>query len=230
MNDITYYIISHNIKFINQYQQQINRFKNKPNINYVLTGSNKRKYTNDIITLNKHKDNIEQYPKLCSYTAWYGISKNKLCSTSKICLLEYDTLLYSDFFNLNNSASNNFNGVISYSYRRFDDPIFYNETPYLESSLKKIYNIDLKNFIDTHKNEYYIWPTSTNTTLSIDILNEFIKWFHPMTKMFRKYSLGSYVHERAFFVFCILNNIPIKYLNNHIMHSELRSHKNTKSA
>lgn len=225
-NNITYYIISHNIKLINQYKKQISRFKNKPNINYILVGSVKRKSADDIIVLNNYEDNIEKYPKLCSYTAWYAIPQNKLCSTSKICLLEYDTLLYNNFFNLNDSVSNNFNGIISYSYEKFDDPIFYSETPYLESSLKKFYNIDLKNFINKYKNEYYIWPTSTNVTMPISILNDFIKWFHPMTKMFRQRSLGSYVHERAFFVFCILNNIPIKYLSNHILHSELRSHKN----
>jgi hypothetical protein len=64
-------------------------------------------------------------------------------------------------------------------------------------------------------------------SISKQTLEKFVEWFLPMTDLFRADPLGSYVHERAFFIFCILNNIQIKYIKNPILkHNQETSHKN----
>jgi hypothetical protein len=136
-------------------------------------------------------------------------------------LLESDTLIKSNL-HTNNIQNNE---TITYSRTLLDHYVFYKSTPWLEISLKEVYDINLATFIQTHKNLYKYWPTTTNVALSIDILERFVDWFLPMADIFKDYSLGSYVHERAFFVFCVLNNIKITFRDSTLYHNQLRSHQ-----
>jgi hypothetical protein len=45
-----------------------------------------------------------------------------------------------------------------------------------------------------------------------------------MTEIFRHDPLGAYVHERAFFIFCVLNKIQIVYSQNAMKHEQIVSH------
>lgn len=167
--------------------------------------------------------NLEQYPYLCSFTAWYAVAKNNLAKSNNITLIEYDTTIKSN--NLFYHKLNHDSQIICYSITLFDHYVFYKSTPWLEISLKKIYGIDLKQFVKDHKDQHKFWPTTTNITLSKDTLNRFVDWFLPMTEIFRDCPLGAYVHERAFFIFCVLNKIQIVYSQNTMNHNQAVSHK-----
>lgn len=195
----------------------------------ILVGENPDTGIDDAIICNSLNINIEKYPYLCSYTGWYAILKNQLYHNNIVSLLEYDIVL-SPNFDLSNrhmveqQSCNRY--IIAYSKTLTDHYVFYKSTPWLEISLKKIHNIDLKQFVLSHKYQYPFWPNTTNITMPIEILEAFIDWFHPMTKVFNHDPLGSYVHERALFVFCAIHHINIKYPEHSILqHLQLASHK-----
>lgn len=195
----------------------------------LLVGNRQRSKIHDHIICKNLKNNIEKYPYLCSYTGWYAVAMNSLHDTNNICLLEHD-IETNDLFNQYNTdvcqkqSSDNY--VIGYSKTLTDHYVFHKSTPWLEISLKKIYNIDLMDFVSKHKDSHVFWPTTTNITMPVNILELFIKWFNPMTKIFRNHKLGAYVHERAFFIFCVLHNIDIVYApNNLLIHKQMGSHK-----
>lgn len=212
------YIICHNQETILQYlsNKDYNKFY------YIFVGNketNKLKDSCSIICKNL-EHNIEHYPYLCSFTAWYAISKNNITQSDNISLIEYDSIIKSDL-----CASNMKNNeIICYSITLFDHYVFYKSTPWLAISLKEIYGIDLQQFVDAYKHQYKFWPTTTNITLPKKILNEFVDWFLPMTKIFRHDPFGAYVHERAFFIFCVLNQVNIRYMPNILEHKQLASH------
>ena len=56
------------------------------------------------------------------------------------------------------------------------------------------------------------------------VLDDFVEWFLPMTMLFRNFPLGAYVHERAFFIFCVLHDIDMQYIPNTVYHKQQCSH------
>lgn len=199
-----------------------------PSLQYLLVGT--QIPDNDkVIDCKTLEFNIENRRNLCSYTGWYAVSKNKLCKKSMVCLLEYDIDISEQFHNTNLDILNNNdnNIVIAYETTVTDHYVFYKSTPWLEISLKKVHNIDINNFVSLVKNKYPMWPTTTNILMSMQTLSDFIDWFNPMTEYFYDDPLGSYVHERAFFVFCVMHDIKIVYPKYKILkHKQLCSHNN----
>lgn len=222
---IDYYVCTHSLDLIKDWNKNVN-LRSK----YLLVGHTKKDLNNDqIIVCNNLPDNIELFPCLCSYTGWYAVAKNKLYKHNTVCLLEYDTVLLSNFHTTNTEIIRqqyNTQYMISYSNTITDHYVFYKSTPWLEISLKKIHNIDLYNFVLQYKDQFPLWPTTTNTTLPVQVLEAFIEWFHPMTNLFKHDPLGAYVHERAFFIFCVLHKIAIIYNDKtHVIHQQSQSHK-----
>jgi hypothetical protein len=214
IQNTNHYIICHDQNIINSSQIPYNH-------KWLFVGNRETdRLENNVIICNTLKHNIEKYPYLCSFTAWYAMAKNNIAKSNNITLIEYDSILKSDL-SINNIKNNE---IICYNITLFNHYVFYKSTPWLAISLKEIYDIDLQQFIDTHKHQYKFWPTTTNITLSKQILDEFVDWFLPMTEMFKHDPFGAYVHERAFFVFCILNKVSIRYLPNILEHKQLASH------
>jgi hypothetical protein len=216
---INYFLITHDLNLINNFHIQYT-----PEIQTLLVGNNHTINSKQHIVCKYLSDNIEHFPKLCSYTAWYAVSKNKLYNSSTVSLLEHDIIVNDNFhkYNLNTKQHNT---IIGYTKTITDHYVFYKSTPWLEISLKKTYGIDLYNFINTYKNYHPYWPTTTNITMPSHILDQFIEWFHPMTIHFRIDNLGPYVHERAFFIFCVLNKIDIVHApDGFLYHKQLQSH------
>jgi hypothetical protein len=221
---INYFLISHQ-ENINLYEYQ-----NIPNIKLTLVGQRHSNIDNTTsIVCNTLAHHIENYPTLCSYTAWYAIAQNGLSNAEFVSLLEYDILISKNFHQTNldliNNSLDKTNFIIAYNKTLTNHYVFYKSTPWLEIALKNTYNIDLQDFIYSYKDKLPFWPTSTNITMPKTIFYDFISWFHPMTECFKNDSLGSYVHERAFFIFCAIHNIKIYYANNVLWHKQLQSHK-----
>lgn len=216
---IDYFIVCHNKDYIKKILNNI-FFKD---FQFLYVGNKKIEKLDRVIICNKLSNNLEKFPYLCSYTAWYAIAKNKINKNDYVCLLEYDNLFSKDFFNKNLKSIKKKN-VISYSQTIIDHYVFYKSTPWLEISLKKIYNIDLMDFVNQYKEEFPFWSTTTNKTLHMDVLKEFVDWYEPLNITFRKYPMGAYVHERAFFIFCVLKNIKINYLKDILFHKQSSSH------
>lgn len=227
---IDYFVFAHDLALIENWNTHIAKV---PNNYFLLLGIDKQINTNTqstskIISCFNLKNNIEQYPYLCSYTGWYAIVKNDLNTNKTICLLEYDIKLSSNFYQSNIdivTEQKNNNYIISYNKTLTNHYVFYKSTPWLELALNKVYNIDLIKFVESYHKKYPFWPTTTNVTMPIEILRSFVEWFEPMTKLFRSHPLGAYVHERAFFIFCAINDVSIIFNTNTLMHQQKQSHR-----
>jgi len=217
---LNYFIVCHDQNIINK-QIKNNQFIKLNNYKYLFVGNKNIDKLNNQVVCRDLEHNIENYNSLCSFTAWYAVSKNNISDSKKICFIEYDTNIISEPV-LNDLEENEIN---CYSITLFDHYVFYKSTPWLEIALKKIYNINLHDFVKHYSDRYKFWPTTTNIALTKDILDKFVDWFLPMTEIFKHDSLGAYVHERAFFIFCILHNIKMRYSANTFDHQQASSHK-----
>lgn len=219
-----YFIIAHNLNLLTKYNIP------QQHQSVLLVGDYKDKHINiDTIVCKKLLDNIENFPYLCSYTGWYSVSKNKLYKAHNVVsLLEYDIMTSQELHNFNLKTTNeqtNNNYIIAYSKTLTDHYVFYKSTPWLEISLKKVYNIDLIDFVNSYKDQYPFWPTTTNITMSTILLSSFVDWFNPLCEIFKHHPLGSYVHERALFVYCVLHNTKIIYAPDKLItHNQSQSH------
>jgi len=216
---IDYFIVCHDQDIIIDSLQK-NKFSALPNYKFMFVGNKPTNLIEDVenvIICNRLEHNIENYPKLCSFTAWYAVSKNGLSKKKHCCLLEYDVELSQDFHEKNLKAISNAD-VCSYFVELIDDPMFSKSTPWLDIFFKK-YNINTSKIY-----EEKFWYCTTNFILRNDILEKFNNWFYGISSMFKDCDLGSYMHERMINVYCILNEIKIEYIKNTLKHLQICSH------
>lgn len=226
IQNIDYFIICHDQDIIaNKISKRL-----LPNCRFLFVGNGKinrlKEYNTQVIICKNLADNVEDYPYLCSFTAWYSVIKNNLNISQNICLLEYDIDTFDNFHSSNLSYCPINNRIVGYAHTLVHHYVFHKSTPWLEIALKKIHNIDLENLLGTQLKHSMYWPISTNILLSSKVLGSFVDWFLPMAQLFQNHPLGSYVHERAFFIYCIINEIEIKYNLNCSQHQQLASHNN----
>jgi hypothetical protein len=209
-----YFTITHDTKYLS-----------KVGVN-LLVGN--RSINSKVIACRHLQYNLEHHPKLCSFTGWYAISENKLGCSDKLCLMEYDVILSDNFYSYHEEVVSNYisdNSIVSYSYAPLNHYVFTKSTPWLEIILEQFCNLNMSDFVQKYGDKYDVWPTSTNVCLSKGLLDNFVDWFAPMTDLFSDDELGSYVHERAFFVFCAINNIKVHFLTKPVLkHSQKASH------
>lgn len=221
---IDYFIVCHDQKTILK-DIEDKKYKNLPNFKFLFVGNSDYSLIENIenvLILILQKENIEKYKRLCSYTAWNASHKNNLSKNKYSCLLEYDSKISEDFHHINiNNIKEHDPDFCYYLRTNTKFPVFYKSTPYLEFSLKKIYNIEIKKFL---RNCSKTWPTSTNILLKNSVLGQFVDWFDPATEIFRERSLGSYVHERAFFVFSEVHKLKSCFIPNVLRHDQNCSH------
>jgi hypothetical protein len=219
--NVEYFIIGHDVNLLDYSWNSL-----KHTFLKVGKYNNDRNNKNSIMCCNL-KENIEDFPYLCSFTGWYALSKNKISTKEYLGIFEYDSQISNNFDNINNLVVNQHTNtplVIGYNYTKTNHYVFTKSTPWLELSLKKIYNIDLNKFINKYNNQYPNWLTSTSFTMHKSVLDDFVEWFLPMTLVFRTFPLGAYVHERAFFIFCVLHNIDMHYVPSAVCHKQQCSH------
>ncbi len=162
------------------------------------------------IKVNKLQDNIEQYNKLLTFTAWYAIIKNNLFPDFEyLCILEYDVSFDKYFFNrLRISVEMKNNGVIT--FMQLDKEIC--QKYKIKKSENLLFDLDInfdlfKEFLSNKNindfNYPSVWYPSTNHCIRRDILNEFVEWFYPDCLFFyeKDNPKCGYYHERLFSVF-----------------------------
>ena len=159
----------------------------------------------NIVIARDLKNNIENEPKLLTFTAWYAIIKNNLFSNyNYICILEYDTWLSDNcILQLYNLCKFNYSNVISFT----EDKEGYH-------FLRDVNKMVLQNFLNTKNlkinlNEKIPWGTSTNQCINRTILSDFIDWYYPdclEIKIYDEVRLSWY-HERLFMLYLKSKNI-----------------------
>ena len=95
-----------------------NKFSKIKNLKYVFVGNNeieKIKNLDNVIICRDLPYNLENYPKLTSFTGWYALWKNNLIKSNFINLFEYDVNLNDDIedhINFNFSLGHNVIGYV----------------------------------------------------------------------------------------------------------------------
>lgn len=161
--------------------------------------------------------NIENEPKLLTFTVWYAIVKNNLFLNSNyICILEYDIIVDNYFFNkLENKCETNKYDVIAFLggtecfFNDINKDIFQNFLNYKEI------------LYDTNK--YWYW--TTNQCIRRNILVDFVDWYYPACFKIKEEDLLKFAwyHERLFSVYIDNKELAVIQIEG-LKHLQLNSH------
>jgi hypothetical protein len=216
---IDYFIVCHDQDIILKAIEE-NKFFQLPDYRFLFVGNrstNLIEHIPNVIVCNKLKENIENYPKLCSFTAWYAVSKNGLSQNNYSCLLEYDVEPAQNLHQKNLEKLNDSN-ICAYFREPINNEMFSKSTPWLDIFFEK-YIVDTSKI---YKEKF--WYCTTNFVIQNKLLSIFSDWFYNICEMFKNDDLGAYMHERLINIFCIMNNYNIVYIPNVLKHFQLRSH------
>lgn len=208
-----------------------NKFLILENVKYVFLGDkvcDLIKDFDDVIICRELPNNIEEYPKLTSFSGWYAIWKNNLYDSDYINLFEYDINLMDNFYENYNKSLLNKSNVIGYipfnpqDYNFIGHSIWSSE---LINSINKNYNIDTHKVIKKLPKNYICSMTS-NHTMNKKTFDEYMKWINPMVDDIKISKYSGHQMERSISLFYILNNINnIDVIPNILHHFQFDSHE-----
>jgi hypothetical protein len=207
-----------------------NKFNQLPNLKYVFLGlgdTSKLSNINNIIICKDLIDNIEEYPKLTSYTGWYAIWKNKLYSAEYINLFEYDIDLHSDFNTILTTNITNDIKIIGYIPINIHEGSFIKNEGVsgdIKKSILKNYNIDVDKLINSYPIDSVVSITS-NHTFENKIFENYMKWMIPIEKDIKNGDKAGHQVERSIILYYLINNVPAGIIPNILRHYQLNSHQ-----
>lgn len=228
MKNISTFIFVHDQSIVLDFIKH-DKFKQLNNVKYVFVGdkdSSKIESNPNVIICNKLPFNMEQYPKLTSYTGWYAIWKNGLYKSSDyLNLFEYDVNLSVDF---NKTVTENLSfDVIGYKPFNVHHHSFIKHKPWSEDLLKSIYknyNIDSLSFINSLPSNKECSVTS-NHTFSQKSFEEYMKWVDPLIEDIKHSGLSGHQVERSISLFYLINKLNYKVIDNVLTHFQFDSHR-----
>lgn len=231
MKTISTFIFAHKQEIILEYKQ-INKFKDLPQVKYVLVGKNN--YNNvegidDVIICQKYDNNIEDYPKFTSYTGWYLLWKNNLIETDYINLFEYDVNVKPNISGLFSKIQNSNLDFIGYLPMSIQEPCYLKDRIWTEkmiNSIKNNYSVDMDTFFKKYisKNPNSVWSSTSNSTFSKKSFDEYMIWFEKIFEDLKTFEFPGHSHERSISFFYLLNNLKVAIFPKFIEHFQLNSH------
>jgi hypothetical protein len=227
-DEIETFVIIHDQQLLLEYEQQ-RKFPEIRRLRYVFVGSGAVSLVSerdDVIVARLLPDNIEQYPNLLSFTGWYAIARNKLITMDYVAVLEHDAFVSTKFERETVLALRGTHSIVGYLALGLAHPLFLHAGDWLVRSLAETYDIDVIGLVRGHLKRGGVdqWTTTTNHAMRADDLAAFVDWFLPLTPLFRHDPAGSYVHERAIPVYCLLNHIEDRYVPGVLEHAQVASH------
>lgn len=223
LNEIETFIFIHD-------QDILLRLYNKKSFNdlkWVFLGdknTDRLKNIPNIIIAKELDFNIEQHPKLTSFTGWYALCKNNLIKSDYVNLFEYDIMFNDDFYSL--KIDKNKSDFVGYFPMSISDPVFVDMEIYskllLDSILSKT-NVDIKSIIKSlPKNN--LWSSSSNSTWNADTLKMYVNWFEQFLDDIKDDKYSGHMFERSISFYHIINNIKVLLTNNLMLHLQINSH------
>jgi hypothetical protein len=204
------------------------KFKTLPNLKFLFLGGgeiDKIKNIENVIISRELRYNIENYPKLTSFTGWYSIWKNNLSNSEYINLFEYDINISDNFNEIQNKklVSNGIIGYIPFSPHHHN---FIGHTPWiyeLGGSIQKKYNTNIKEFLKKIPKDFICSMTS-NHTFDSDTFEKYMKWMEPMIDDIKISNFSGHMTERSISLFYILNSVKNVIIPDILFHFQLDSH------
>lgn len=230
--EIEVFIVVHDQEIIVKFEEG-NIFKDLfPIYRYIFVGSkdvSKIKDLKNIIIARNCTDNIERYRYLVAFTAWYLIVKNNLATTKYVSILEYDTVIGNDFLQKTNSSlCDNPNAIINYVPLPIENNLLdHAGSRLLRKAIQKVYEIEMDKLIHEYseKTGDMLWPATSNISLSIETLTDFVDWFVPISNKIKRKKYCGHAFERAVKVFSIIRSHPVIYIRGVLKHQQLDSHR-----
>lgn len=228
--DIQTFIFVHNQDIILDFKQK-DKFKYLENLKYVFLGDqsvDKIKNVDDVIICKELKHNIENYPKLTSFSGWYALWKNKLYNPGYLNLFEYDINLSVDFLEkLKAKIAENVNVVGYIPLSPFDFRYLENKqwSQELVVSIEKNYKINPVNFVNS-LDRNTICSVTSNHTLKSEVFEEYMEWMSPMIDSVKESYFSGHQVERSISLYYLLNKIEkVEILPDVLQHFQFDSHK-----
>jgi len=207
-----------------------NVFSCLENVIYVFVGNkdvNKIENYSNVIICRNLPQNIENYPKLTSFTGWYALWKNNLINSDYINLFEYDIDISENFNMLFFEEFIKDNEIIGYIPYNVHSPSFLGHPEVSEDLVKSIsknYHIDSYNYVKSLPQNVLCSLTS-NHTFSRKAFIHYMNWVEPLIDDIKNSPKAGHQIERSIPLFYILNNIKTIIVPNILHHYQLNSHK-----
>ena len=233
MSTVSTYIFVHSQQIILDCDAN-GKFKELPLMKYVFLGAgdiDKIAGREDVIIARNSMNNIEQYPKFCSFTGWYMLWKNNLIKTEYVHLFEYDVKINPEFHTATTQAIKDGCDMIGYV------PVsmtfcFINMPEYLANLLpilKKTYNVDGEQMVKKalSENKHAQWSSTSNTTFSLSTFNQYMEWFDKLIIDLTGNPMCGHAHERSITFFYLIFKKRILLMHNVLKHLMHNSHGTT---
>jgi hypothetical protein len=232
MKTISTFIFAHKQEIILEYKKN-EKFKNLPEVKYVLVGKNNYDLVDnmeDVIIAQKFDGNIEDYPRFTSYTGWYILWKNNLIKTDYINLFEYDINVRPNMSGLFTKIQKSDFDFIGYLPMGIKEPCYLLDrrwTTDMIESIKKNYNLDMDNFFTEFikNNPNSNWSSTSNSTFTKEHFEKYMCWFENIFVDLKNSEFPGHAHERSISFYYFLNKLKVAIFPGFIEHFQLNSHE-----
>ena len=209
-----------------------NKFWDLSDLTYVFLGSNPTdniKDLDNVIIAKNYDNNIENYPKLTSFTGWYILWKNNLIKSEYINLFEYDINCVFGFGEHNKELISKKYDFIGYFPMSIQD-IVYTKMKEFTKELFDSYlvknEVDLYEYVDnlSVKKPNLMWSSSSNSTWKTSEWVKYMEWFDLYLNDVKNSWYSGHIFERSISIFYFLNNLNVHLTNGLMEHLQLNTH------
>lgn len=229
--DLDTFIIVHDQDIIIEYEKH-QKYLGIPNVKYLFVGKNPTEKVSsykNVIVCRDLEHNIEQYPNINSFTAWYAIWKNNLSDKRYINLLEYDTIINNQIFQKLPKHMENGVDMIRFLPRPCNEHHFINDPRWVKEmflSISKVYNRDMETEIrrSLQDNPNMSWTSTSNSIFRKSCFDQYMNWFLPLLPDILNSKTAGHQHERSITIFTYMRNKKLLVLPDMIHHFQMDSH------
>lgn len=230
MKKIETFIFVHDQDIVLDFMNK-NRFDNLKDFKYVFLGNkeySKIKNLENLIISKNLTHQIENYPKLTSFTGWYSLYKNGLIDSDYVNFFEYDINTNKDIDKIiSEIVEKNDVDFIGYNPMYVRDPVYVNMNQYSKELINALKEdgIDIIKLLDDKNTDgNLLWSSSSNSTWKVEHLFNFVDWFMKYFNHIVKSNYMGHIHERSISFYYFLNNLNVFLTNGLIEHVQLNSH------
>lgn len=228
INDIETFIFIHDQDILLDFIGK-NKFTDIHNLKWVFLGHkpvDKIQTLSNLIIARELPINIEQYPKLTSFTGWYALYKNDLLKSKYVNLFEYDIKYIPEFVDINKEMLSKDFDFIGYFPMSILDIVYIKELKYsreLIDSVKNKTNFDIIDLINNLPQNTK-WSSSSNSTWRVDSLIKYLEWIMQFIDDIKESNFSGHIHERSISFFYFMENLNVKLTQGLMFHAQLNSH------
>lgn len=231
MKSLSSFIFIHDQEIILDFLEK-KRFKDLEDFKWVFLGDkpvDKLSHLNNLIVARELEHNIENIPKLTSFTGWYALYKNGYLNSDFVNLFEYDIHYVSGFPEINKEMLNTEFDFAGYFPMFVQDVVYLKHTQYtkeLIESIEKKFGYNIAEYIHELEktNPQMLWSSSSNSTWRTEVLKKYIDWFCNFIDDISKSQYCGHMHERSLSFYYFKENLQVFLTRNLMIHVQLNSH------